>query len=89
MSPAMNDEIVPCVNGIIRAFHKGTERVQKICNTAARNASSASSVLETVEPAQALQKSLADSEIQIKYAYFQSVGVFGRPYPQAIVDDRK
>jgi hypothetical protein len=89
MSHAMNDDVVHSVSGIIKTFHKGTERAQKICNAAAKNASSASSVLETVEPAQALLKSLADSEAQVRYAYFQSVSVFGRSYPKAILDDRK
>jgi uncharacterized protein with PhoU and TrkA domain len=84
----MSDDIAAPVNGIIKAFHKGTERTQKICNSASKNAI-ASQVLDTVEPAQALQKSLAESEAQVRYAYSESIRMLGRRFATAIQSDRK
>ena len=85
---AMSDEIAAPVNGIIKAFHKGNERTQKICNAASKNAT-ASQVLDTVEPAQALQRSLAESEAAIRYAYSESVRILGKRYSNAIHSDRE
>ncbi len=84
----MSDDVAAPVNGIIKAFHKGHERTQKICNAASKNAT-ASRVLDTVEPAQALQKSLAESEAQVRYAYAESVRTLGKRYSNAIYSDRK
>lgn len=84
----MSDDIAAPVNGIIKAFHKGTERTQKICNVASKNAT-ASETLHTVEPAQALQKSLAESEAHVRYAYAESIRVLGSQYSKAIESDRK
>jgi hypothetical protein len=89
MSTAMNDEIIPCVNGIIKAFRKGNERTLKICNAASRNPTSARSVLVVVEPAQVLQRTLADCENRVQYAYSRSVSVFGPQYTQGISADSK
>ena len=84
----MSDDIAAPVNGIIKAFHKGTERTQKICNAASKNATAAR-VLDTVEPAQALQKSLIDSEAKIRYAYAESIRVLGTQYSKAVESDRE
>lgn len=84
----MSDDIAAPVSGIIKAFHKGTERTLKICNAASKNAT-ASQVLGTIEPAQALQKSLAESEAQVRYAYSESIRVLGKRYSNAIQSDRK
>lgn len=84
----MSDDIASPVNGIIKAFIKGNERTQRICNAASKNATS-SQVLDTVEPAQALQKSLADSEAAIRYAYSEGVRILGKRYWTAIYNDRE
>jgi len=84
----MSDDIASPVNGIVKAFNKGNERAHKICNAASKNAT-ASQVLDTVEPSQALQKSLAKSEAAVRYAYSESVRVFGKRFSSAIQSDRK
>jgi hypothetical protein len=84
----MSDDIAAPVNGIVKAFHKGAERTQKICNAASRNPT-ASHVVHTVEQAQALQKSMAESEAQVRHAYYESTRVLGTRYSKAIESDRK
>jgi len=84
----MTDDIAAPVNGIVKAFHKGTERTQRICNAASRNPT-ASHGLPIVEQAQALRKSLAESETQVRYAYSESTRVLGTRYSRAIESDRK
>jgi hypothetical protein len=84
----MNDEIALPVNGIIKALRKGSERAQKICAGAGRNAIAAQ-IAETLEPAQALQKSLAESEAKVTYAYAESMRILGHRYSSALQNDRE
>jgi hypothetical protein len=83
----MSHELAPPVKGIANAFHRGTVLTQRICKFAQNGR--ARDMLDTLEPARTLEKSLVQSELRIKDAYGQSTAVFGRRYGGAIVDNRK
>lgn len=83
-----SDNVVDPVQGVLKAFRKGMVLTRRICKTT-RNAPAAPQMLDIVEPAQALERSLAYSEDQIKDAYQKSMEILGQGYPEAILNDRQ
>lgn len=86
--PVMSDDIVVPVNDLIQAFHKGAESTQEI-RTAVSKQAMALQVSDTVKPIQVLQKSLAESEAQVRIAYSEIMKVLGTQYSKAIENHRK
>jgi hypothetical protein len=83
-----SDNVVDPVQGVLKTFRKGTVLTRRICK-AARNAPAASHMLDIIEPAQTLERSLVYSEGQIKDTYQKSVEILGQGYPEAILNDRR
>jgi hypothetical protein len=82
----MNQELAAPVKGIANAFRRGITQTQRICESAQK--ASATHMLDILQPAQSLEKSLTNSEARIKAAYAQSMTVFGRSYANQLVNDR-
>jgi hypothetical protein len=82
----MNQELAAPVKGIINAFRRGIIQTQRICKFA-QNAS-ATHMLDVLQPAQGLERSLTNSEARIKEAYSQSMTAFGRRYSEQLANDR-
>lgn len=83
-----SDNVVDPVQGILKTFRKGTVLTRRICKTT-KNAMAAPQMLDIVEPAQALERSLAYSEGQIKDTYQKSVEILGQGYAEGILNDRQ
>lgn len=77
-----SNHIIDPVERVIKAFQRGIVATQTI----SRNAST-SPIPDALEPAQALQKSLAESESLIKDRYSQSVKALDQRYSEAILND--
>jgi len=82
----MNQELAAPVKGITNAFRRGISQTQRICKFA-QNTSTAH-ILDILQPAQGLEKSLVKSEVRIKEAYSQSMTAFGRRYAEQVENDR-
>jgi len=82
----MNQELAAPVKGITNAFQRGITQTQRICKIA-RNAL-ATHMLDVLQPAQGLERSLTNSEARIKEAYGQSMTAFGRRYSEQLANDR-
>ncbi len=82
----MNQELAAPVKGITNAFRRGITQTQRICKFA-QNAS-ASHMLDVLQPAQGLERSLTNSEARIMGAYSQSMAAFGRRYAEQLINDR-
>lgn len=82
----MNQELAAPVKGITNAFRRGITQTQRI-RKFAQNAS-ATHMLDVLQPAQSLEKSLTSSEARIREAYGQSMTAFGQRYAEQLVKDR-
>lgn len=83
----MNQELAAPVKGITNAFRRGISLTQRISKFA-RNNTSATHILDILQPTQGLEKSLAKSEARITEAYNQSMTAFGRRYAEQVENDR-
>ena len=88
MSVNDSDDAVDPVQGVLKSFRKGIVLTRRICK-AAKNAPAAAQTLDTIELAQVLERSLTQSESQVKDTYQRSVEILGPGYPEAILNDRQ
>lgn len=83
----MNGELAAPVRGIANAFHRGIVKTQRICKSVQRTPTP--NVLDTLQPVQSLEASLARSESRIKDAYAESTAALGRKFAESFDNDRK
>jgi hypothetical protein len=82
----MSQELAAPVKGITNAFRRGISQTQRISKFAQKL--SATHMLDILQPAQSLEKSLTKSEARVTDAYGQSITAFGRRYAEQVENDR-
>jgi hypothetical protein len=82
----MSDELAAPVRALINAFNRGSVLVRRICRAAPNGPSYL--LLDTLEQAQNLERSVAKSGLQVMEACFTGMKTFGAPFTEAITNDR-
>jgi hypothetical protein len=82
----MDDELAGPVKALINAFNRGAVLVKRICRAASNGPSYL--LLDTLEPAQNLERSLAKSSIRVREACTMSMKTFGKQFAEEVYNDR-
>jgi hypothetical protein len=82
----MDDELAAPVRALINAFNRGVVLVRRICRAAPNGPSYL--LLDTLEPAQKLERLLANSSLRVREACTMSVKTFGKQFAEAVHNDR-